>query len=453
MSEILKLVYNACDPNEAATSQYYLDCGEARGASALTDRFLGHLALANDYLCFLFSGHVGCGKSSELARLRDRLKEPGPNHPSYFPILLDVSDYLDDFDTSLTDILLAIVTELAQTLRAELNIEIKDTYFTKRINEVKEFFLSDVEINEGELSLPGAKVKIQRLKRDPDARKKVRASLEPRLLTMLGEMNLVFDEARVAIKKFSDPTGKQPYADLVLILDNLEKISGFEGQPGGFNSQREFFLERYAQLTGLKAHVIYTVPLRLARSVYGPQLEQRYGPLFVLPMIKVITRDAGQPYEPGLECLRKILRKRLASHEIGEVFEADALEFLLKYSGGHVRNLMTFVQSACTYTDTTPITLIAAKRAVQLRVSTYSAAVLESHWRKLAELDLSAVKKIDYGDSDFLVMLENLSILEYVNGGSEGSFVAAEPWCAVNPVVRELQRFKSGVRELSNLKS
>jgi hypothetical protein len=84
-------------------------------------------------------------------------------------------------------------------------------------------------------------------------------------------------------------------------------------------------------------------------------------------MIKVITRDAGQPYEPGLECLRKILRKRLASHEIGEVFEADALEFLLKYSGGHVRNLMTFVQSACTYTDTTPITLIAAKRAVQLR--------------------------------------------------------------------------------------
>lgn len=71
----------------------------------------------------------------------------------------------------------------------------------------------------------------------------------------------------------------------------------------------------------------------------------------------------------------------------------------------------------------------------------------------MAELDLSAVKKIDYGDSDFLVMLENLSILEYVNGGSEGSFDAAEPWCAVNPVVRELQRFKSEVRELSNVKS
>lgn len=69
------------------------------------------------------------------------------------------------------------------------------------------------------------------------------------------------------------------------------------------------------------------------------------------------------------------------------------------------------------------------------------------------ELDLSAVKKIDNGDSDFLVMLENLSILEYVNGGSEGSFEAAEPWCAVNPVVRELQKFKNGVRDLSNVRS
>ncbi len=451
MNEILKLVYNACDPQEAASSQYYLDCGEARGESALTDRFLGHLALASDYLCFLFSGHVGCGKSSELGRLPDRLKEPGPNQPSYFPILLDVSDYLDDFDTSLTDILLAIVTELAQTLRAELNIEIKDPYFTKRINEVKEFFLSDVEINEGELSLPGAKVKIQRLKRDPDARKKVRAALEPRLLTMLEAMNLVFDEARIAIKKFSDPTGKQPYADLVLILDNLEKINTFDKQTeqiDSFQSQREFFLEGYTQLTGLDVHVIYTVPLRLARSIDGPKLKQRYDQLLVLPMIKVIDRDTGQPFEAGLECLRKILQKRVGGHPIGDVFEPDALEFLLKYSGGHVRNLMTFVQNACTYTDETPIPIAAAQRAVQQSVRTYSTAILKDHWNKLAALDLSTDKKIDNGDEAFLAMLENLSILEYVNGGSDGPF-EAEPWCAVNPVVRELQKFKAAIQQLS----
>ena len=152
MDEILKLVYNACDPHEAATSQYYLDCGEARGDSALTDQFLKHLELANDHLKVLFSGHVGCGKSSELVRLRDRLKNPGASHRRYFPILLDVSEYLDDFDASLTDILLAIVTELAQTLRDDLGIEIKDNYFAKQFDEIKGF-LGDVEIKEGEIGL------------------------------------------------------------------------------------------------------------------------------------------------------------------------------------------------------------------------------------------------------------------------------------------------------------
>src|SRR5207302_63328 len=118
--EILKLVYNACDPYEPATSQYYYDCGEARGDSGLTDRFLREMKLANDHLCLLFTGHIGCGKSSELVHLRDKLKARGPYQTGYFPVLLDVSGYLDDFDTSLTDILLAIVSEFAQTLRDEL---------------------------------------------------------------------------------------------------------------------------------------------------------------------------------------------------------------------------------------------------------------------------------------------------------------------------------------------
>lgn len=37
--DVLKQIYNACDPYEPATAQYYLDCGEARGGSALTREF------------------------------------------------------------------------------------------------------------------------------------------------------------------------------------------------------------------------------------------------------------------------------------------------------------------------------------------------------------------------------------------------------------------------------
>ncbi len=258
MADHLKQIYNACDPYLPAPGKYYFDCAEARGEAAFAKVVRGHLSLANDYLCFLLSGHIGCGKSSELKKLERALTSVSPGEDCYFPVLIDVSEYLDDYDVAVTDILLAIVTELADTLRRSLKVELKDNYFTKRLNEIKQFFLSDVEINEGELELGFAKAKVQRLKKDPTAREKVRKLLEPKMSTMLEEINLVFDEARLAIKKHK----QQPCNDLVIILDNLEKIRKIDKIEEGLPSQRELFLERYAQFTGMRAHFIYTVPLR-----------------------------------------------------------------------------------------------------------------------------------------------------------------------------------------------
>ncbi len=384
MFETLRQIFNACDPYLPASAEYYYDCAEARGSSALSLDFQNHLRLANDYVYFLFSGHIGCGKSSELKHLERTLINAAPNRECYFPIMLNVSEYLDDYDAAPTDILLAIVTELGDTMRRKLGIELKDNYFVQRLNEIKEFLLSDVEINEGELALGFAKAKIQRLKKDPTARQKVRAVLEPKMSTMLEEINTIFDEARLAVKKAKAADGQRTCADIVLILDNLEKIRKISGLDEGLASQRELFLERYTQLTGMKAHFIYTVPLRLVRSPDGPQLEQRYGPLFVLPMINL------------------------------------------------------------------PITLAASQRAIQQTVRTYSTAIPESHWEKLARLDLSSDQKIPNGDNDYLVMLENLSVLEYINGAGDDPFALAEPWYGVNPIVRELQKFKSAVQAVKN---
>jgi hypothetical protein len=441
--DALKQIYNACDPYIPASVEYYCDCAEARGSSALSLDFQNHLRLAKDYVYFLFSGHIGCGKSSELEHLERTLINAAPNRECYFPILLNVSEYLDDYDAAPTDILLAIVTELADTMRRKLGVELKDNYFVQRLNEIKTFLLSDVEINEGELALGFAKAKIQRLKKDPTARQKVRAVLEPKMSTMLEEINTIFDEARLAVKKAKAADGERTCADIVVILDNLEKIRKISGLDEGLASQRELFLERYTQLTGMKAHFIYTVPLRLARSPDGPQLIQRYGPLFVLPMIKVVNRTNWQTYQSGIDSLRALLEKRLTDLKLDEVFAPDALDFLLKYSGGHVRNLMTFVQNACTYVNDLPITLAASQKAIQQTVRTYSTAIPEDHWEKLAKLDLSSDQKIPNGDNDYLIMLENLSVLEYINGTGDDLFALAEPWYAVNPIVRELQKFKA----------
>lgn len=446
--DVLKKIYNACDPYLPASADYYYDCSEARGETALTQLIQRHLGLADDHTCFLLSGHIGCGKSSELAKLARALTIARQPDNCYFPVLVDVSEYLDDYDVTLTDILLAIVTELANALRVHLNIELRDNYFTKRLNEVKEFFLSDVEIKEGELSLGYAKAKVQRLQKNPTARQKVREKLEPKLSSMLEEINLVFDEARLEIRKHCLVNAPQPCSDLVIILDNLEKIRKLGDEEDELQSHRELFLERHKQLSGMRAHFIYTVPLRLVRSSDGPQLEQRYGMVFVLPMIKVIERATRAPYPRGVESIRAILQKRLGEVKLEDAFTPEALDFLLTYSGGHVRNLMIFVQNACTYTDTIPIPLRAVQEAVKRSIRSYSTAIPEAHWDKLAQLELSSDQHIPNGDNDYLKMLENLSIMEYSNGGDEEQLTDAEPWYAVNPVVRELKKFKEAVDEL-----
>jgi hypothetical protein len=450
VDDILKQIYNACDPDKPATDEYYLDCSSARGSSALTQKFQSHLELTKlgDYLRFLFSGHLGCGKSSELEQLRHALIHPTSSHSRYFPVLLNADDYLDRYDVAPADILLAIVSELADALRIEVGLELKDNYFTKRLGEVKQFFLSDVELNEGTLPLGNAKLKLQRLKRDPTARQKVRESLQSQMSTMLEEINTVFDEARIALRQITPKVNEQPYTDIVLILDNLEKIQRITGQKEGLESQRELFIERAPQLTGLQTHVIYTVPLRLVRSD-GPQLQQPYGIApFVLPMVKVIERGTQRPFQSGMDCLSALLKKRLSGLALDEAFTPEAMDFLLKYSGGHVRNLMMFIREACTYGEV-PIPLKAAHQAIAPTVRLYSTAIPDSHWEKLARLDNVPRQRIPNSDTDYLTMLENLSVLEYINGGSDTLFADVQPWYAVNPIVRELQEFKQALSALS----
>ncbi|MDQ3258381.1 MAG: ATP-binding protein, partial [Acidobacteriota bacterium] len=75
MTDVLKRIYNACNPYLPAPADYYYDCAEARGSSALAKEFQRRLTLADNYVYFLFSGHIGCGKSSELLQLERMLTQ------------------------------------------------------------------------------------------------------------------------------------------------------------------------------------------------------------------------------------------------------------------------------------------------------------------------------------------------------------------------------------------
>lgn len=232
----------------------------------------------------------------------------------------------------------------------------------------------------------------------------------------------------------------------------MEKIQALERERT-LALQRDVFLEGAPLLTRMRAHVIYTVPLELVRAE-GPKLMQRYdAKVFVLPMVKIAERISRQPYASGVECIRDLLQKRMGGLKLEEAFEPDALEFLIKYSGGHIRNLLFFIREACAEAVASPIPLRSAHKGVRDMVRVYSSSTPEAHWEKLAALDLSGNQKIPSDDDDYTEMLANVSVMEYLNGGDEDPFAEEEPWYAVNPIVRELQKFKEARAKLSPVRS
>jgi hypothetical protein len=454
MTDLRKKLFNACDPLAPATPEYYVDCSQVRGCNAFSRQVQNELELATSPLRFLFSGHIGSGKSSELQDLRHSLEQSTTDGKRYFPILLDAGEYLNDYDVTPSDIFLSIVVEVAATLKEKVEVELKDSYFENRINEFWKFLTREVDVEEVEVPLWEAKTKVKLLRQAPSAREEVRKKLVPQMPTILTEINTLFDEARLKLRKLKLQAGSSPFSDIVLILDNLEKIERIGNRKEGEESQRHLFIECAPQLTGLNAHVIYTVPLRLVRS-HGPELKEVYGvDPFVLPMIKVEERGTHKPHHQGRACLKQILQKRAGATSLDDVFTHAALDWLLTYCGGHVRDLMHFVRQACTEVKGLPIDIKAAHRSLRGTIAVYSTAIPAAHWPKLARLERSTDQKLDNNDPDCRKMLEMVSVMEYINGGVESDpFNPAEPWYAVNPIVRQLGKFKATVEALDQEKT
>ena len=120
MSDALVQLRNACSPGTPATPEQYVDCTSVRGGNVFASKvqadLIGHpvytdkkaLPTKKGFLHYLFSGHVGSGKSSELLHLKACLERDvvGAEQERFFTIVIDASEYLDEYDVKALDILL-----------------------------------------------------------------------------------------------------------------------------------------------------------------------------------------------------------------------------------------------------------------------------------------------------------------------------------------------------------
>lgn len=279
--------FDACDPSKTLAianpedRQYYIDFASVRGGKIIEAlaRTISLRSRLDQPTCQLFTGHIGCGKSTELRRLQADLEAQG-FHVVYFESTQD----LDMADVDISDILLAIIRQVTDSL-AEVGIQLRPRYFADRWQEMVDFLQTPLELSaEANLPLPMKLGKITaKTKASPSLRSRLRQYLEPRTSGILESLN---EEILARANQALQRQGKK---GLVVIVDNLDRVEDRRND-GGRTQPEYLFVDRGEQLRRLNCHLVYTIPLTLMFSNDYQALTNRFGGGVaprVLPMVSV----------------------------------------------------------------------------------------------------------------------------------------------------------------------
>lgn len=426
----LQRFYQACNPGplvlgKAEDRKYYIDFSSVRGGNIIGELGRTITRLSPDKpTCQLFTGHIGCGKSTELQKLKAELEQQG-FHAVYF----ESSQVLEMADVDVTDILLAIARSVTESLEA-VQIKLKPGYFVNLFREVGEILQTPVELS-GEFSLGIAKISAK-TKDSPKLRSQLRQYLEPRTSGILEAIN------KEILAPATERLKQQGKKGLVVIVDNLDRLDN-SVKPMGSTQPVYLFVDRGEQLNQLHCHVVYTIPLFLIFSNVLGRLTNRFGrDPKVLPMVPVQLRQGGECKE-GMALLQQMVLARAFPdkteveriNSISEVFDSpETLARLCRMSGGHARQLLVLLLS-CLEQDDPPLSRDCIERVIRKRRNELSLAITQHEWELLQEV---ARHKTLRGEEGYHTLVRDMFVFEYRD--SEGS------WFDVNPILAEGKEFQ-----------
>ncbi len=428
----LKKLFQSFNPSKTLDisnpedGKYYIDFSSVRSKNLIRE-LKRTIVLSGESSCQLFTGHIGCGKSTELLRLKAELEEQN------FHVVYFVShEELDMGDIDITDILLLIARKIVESLD-KIGIRLKPSYFSRLFGEIKELLFREIDLEPGmEVKLGLAKI-TAKTKASPNFRAKLRDFLEVRTDTITASVNE--EVLKPAIQKLKE-MGKE---GLVVIVDNLERMDNKE-KPSGRTQPEYIFADRGEQLKKLCCHLLYTIPLTLIFSNEANTINNRFGVKpKTLSMVPVQCRD-GNPHEEGLALLRQMVmarvfpdltpEERLGKTEV--LFEhPDMLDRLCKTSGGHVRNLLGFLFS-CLQKDDPPFSDEILDEVIQEYRDDLLRNITPDKWELLRQV---VGNQSVAGEEEYDILLRCMFVFEYQE--KDGA------WFGVNPLLAGMDRLRS----------
>ncbi len=356
---------------------------------------------------FFFSGHRGCGKSTELRRLAVNPKILA----KYWPVHFTIRDEADINNLDFKDVLLAIGGRLYREYRKaggklpeqlikELNAwrgqveaEVK-TILNRRVAE------KDIEIGiEAFFASIGLKMKLE-----PVTRSELRQVFERNLSELIG----VIDKIAVAIH------AREKRPPLVLI-DDMDKPD--------LERSRETFYDHRETMLQPNCPIVYTVSSPL---FYTSEFQAIRDRAIFLPNVKLHEQGKSAKLNPeGYQTMQMFVYKRMHS----DLISAEALEAAIMTSGGVFREMARIVRGAIGRIR------VGQRTRIELGDAQMAEAEIRGEYRRFLTKEQRAVLRAirshnRYDEPDKVApLLQMLAALEYANG---------EPWCDVHPALHKL---------------
>lgn len=449
MAVDLRKFFQSTNPSRTLTAdneedqKFYIDFSSVRGGEIIAELKdnISYFS-PDDPVCVLFTGHIGCGKSTELLRLQAELEKDG-FHVVYF----ESSEDLEMADVDVADVLLAIARRVCQSLgnlALDEPSQLKD--LLKGAWEVLNSDVTGVKVkipNIGDFGFSSEKDKFSlalgigeittRTKSDSTLRDRLNQYLAPQKPQLLAAINQELLEP--AIRKLK----QQGKNGLVVIMDNLDRVDS-RTKAWGTPQQEYIFVDQSEYLTKLRCHMVYTMPLALKFSNEYGNLTQRFpDEPKVLPMVSIQFKD-GSECEEGMVLLRQMVMARafpdLAPdqrlEQITAIFDScDSLDRLCRVSGGHVRDLLRLLNDWIKKGRQIPLTRTTLEAVIRSRRNEMIMPISDDEWELLRQVQKR--KKVS-GDQDYQTLIRSRLVFEYRD--RNGS------WFDINPILAEAQELQ-----------
>lgn len=356
---------------------------------------------------FFFSGHRGCGKSTELLHLlsTDEI------HKKYWHINFSIREEADIIDIDYRDVLIAIGGRLfreyqktGQKLSKQLLDEINGWRgkVEKETSTILSGRLSDIALD-ASISAFFANAGLK-MKLEPATRIQLRQVVERDITGLIAIIN------RIAATIYH-----QEKRIPLILIDDMDKPD--------LDKARAIFHDRREIMMQPNCAIVYTVSSALFYSKEFDAIRDR-----ALFLPNIYLHPPLHPEQHNIEGYQ-VLEKSINLRMKDDLFEQSALEAAISYSGGVFRELSRIVRTGIGH----------ARRRQGNRIEKadieWAASEIRNEYRRILDReDLKLLKKVntdnrlEYNDR-LRSLLQILAVLEYRD---------KENWCDVHPVLKQL---------------